>query len=118
VDEIYAPHFVGHHPGSPDWIGPERVKEVVVEIRRAFPDFREEVEDVIVEGTRVVTRFTGTHLGPLRGVAPTGKRVSLAEMGIFHVVEGRIVEKWGLTDRSLPDARPPLPAPVRDHDGR
>ncbi len=101
VDEIYAPHFVGHHPGSPDWIGPERVKEVVAEVRRSFPDFREDVEDIFVEGTRVVTRFTasGTHLGPLRGLAPTGKRMSMAEMGIFHVVEGRIVEKWGMTDR-------------------
>ena len=101
VDEIYALDFVGHHPGSPDWVGRERVKEVVAEIRQAFPDFREDVDDVIVAGSRVVTRFTasGTHLGPLRGLAPTGKRMSVAEMGIFRVVENKIVEKWGLLDR-------------------
>ena len=40
VDEIYALDFVGHHPGQPDWIGPEKVKEVVAATRQAFPDFR------------------------------------------------------------------------------
>jgi len=26
VDEIFAPDFVGHHPGQPDWVGPDAVK--------------------------------------------------------------------------------------------
>lgn len=101
VDEIFAPEFIGHHPGQPDWIGPDGVKQVVSRIRAAFPDFAETVEDVIVEGDRVVTRFiaSGTHLGPFRGVAPTGKRISMAEMAIFRVVGDQIVEKWGLADR-------------------
>ena len=101
VDEVYAPEFVGHHPGQPDWIGPEGVKDVVIRVRRAFPDFTESVEDVIAESDRVVTRFTasGTHLGPLRGLAPTGKRMAIAEIAIFRVVGDQIVEKWGLADR-------------------
>jgi steroid delta-isomerase-like uncharacterized protein len=101
VDEIYAPEFVGHHPGQPDWIGPERVKDVVIVTRHAFPDFAESVEDVVAEGDRVVTRFTasGTHQGAFRGVAPTGKRINIAEMAIFRVSGDRIVEKWGLIDR-------------------
>ena len=100
VDEIYEPDFVGHHPGQLDWTGPEKVKEVVAATRRAFPDFSESVEDVVAEGDRVVTGFTasGTHHGPFRGVAPTGRRISMAEMAIFRVAGDRIVEKWGLTD--------------------
>jgi len=79
VDEIFAPDFVGHHPGQPDWVGPDAVKQAVVNARAAFPDFAEHVEDVIVEGDRVVTRFTasGTHLGPYRGLAPTGRSQAL-----------------------------------------
>jgi steroid delta-isomerase-like uncharacterized protein len=101
VDELYAADFVGHHPGQPDWIGPESVKRVVIAIREAFPDFRESVEDVLVEGDKVATRFTstGTHLGAYREFGPTGRRVALTEMGFFRVSGGRIVEKWGLLDR-------------------
>lgn len=100
VDELYAPDFIGHHPGAPDWVGPESVKLVVRLTREAFPDFTETVEDVVASGDRVVTRFTstGTHLGELRGLAPTGRRMAMAEMAIFRVARGRIVEKWGMID--------------------
>jgi predicted ester cyclase len=101
VDEIFAPDFVGHHPGQPDWVGPDAVKHAVVNARTTFPDFAEHVEDVIVEGDRVVTRFTasGTHLGPYRGLAPTGRSMQMAEMALFRIAGNRIVEKWGLMDR-------------------
>jgi steroid delta-isomerase-like uncharacterized protein len=101
IDALYAPDFVGHHPGLPDWVGREGVKLAVQTIRAAFPDFQESVEDVVVEGDRVVTRFTasGTHLGALAGVHPTGRRMSMAEIGVFRVADGRIAEKWGVVDR-------------------
>jgi len=101
VDAFYAADFVGHHPGAPDWIGRESVKLAVQMMREAFPDFTENVEDVIAEGDRVVTRFTasGTHRGELRGIAPTGHRMSMAEFAVFRLAGGRIVEKWGLVDR-------------------
>jgi steroid delta-isomerase-like uncharacterized protein len=101
VDELYAADFVGHHPGGADWIGRDAVKVIVRAIRAAFPDFHESVDDVIVAGDRVVTRFTasGTHLGTLSGIEATGRRIAITEMGIFRVANGRIVEKWGLMDR-------------------
>lgn len=90
VDEIYAPDFIGHHPGMPEWIGPESVKLAVKRTREAFPDFQGTAEDVIIEGAKVVTRFTpsGTHLGVLRGLSPTGKRIAMAEVGIFRIANG------------------------------
>src|SRR5207247_1766156 len=95
VDELYASDFVGHHPGQPDWVGPQSVKRVVTAIRDAFPDFHESVEDVLVDGDKVATRFTstGTHLGTYRGFAPTGRRVTLAEIGFFRVSGGWLVER-------------------------
>lgn len=101
IGEIFAANFVGRHPGSPDWVGAEAVRKVVVETRRAFPDFAESVEDIIAENDRIVTRFTatGTHLGPLRGLSPTGKRFRMSEMAAFRIENGRIAEKWGLLDR-------------------
>jgi steroid delta-isomerase-like uncharacterized protein len=101
IHEIFAPEFIGHHPGQPDWVGPEGVREAVTRTRSAFPDFTECIDDIITDGDRVATRFTasGTHLGPFRGAPPTGRRVSMAEMAIFRVVGNRIVEKWGLADQ-------------------
>ena len=58
IPEIFAPSFVGRHPGRPDWIGPNGVREAVNTIRTAFPDFSESIEDIIVDGDKVVTRFT------------------------------------------------------------
>src|SRR6267378_6575296 len=101
IDEIYAADFVGHHPGAPDWNGRDGVKEVVTAVRQAFPDFAESVDEVLVDGDRVVTRFraSGTHGGPWRGVAATGRSIDVAEMAIFRVSDGQIAEKWGLIDR-------------------
>ena len=118
VDEIYAADFIGHHPGTPDWIGPDSVKLAVCRTRAAFPDFREAIEDVVIEGDKVVTRFTasGTHLGVLRGLSPTGKRITMAEIGVFRIANSQIAEKWGLVDRLgmfqqlgiVPAAWPPM----------
>lgn len=118
VDEIYAPEFVGHDPGTPDWVGPAGVKLVVKRVRKAFPDFRETIEDLVAEGDKVVTRFTasGTHLGTLLGLPPTGKRFQMVEIGIFRLLNGQIAEKWGMADRLgmfrqlgiVPAAWPPM----------
>lgn len=101
IEELYAPNFVGHHPGSPDWIGRAGVRDVVLKVRRAFPDFTESVEDIVVDGDKVVTRFTasGTHLGPLGDAPPTGRPLRVAEMALCRVVGGQIAEKWGVIDR-------------------
>lgn len=101
VNALYAHDFVGHHPGRPDWMGREGVKLMVWTTRAAFPDFHESVEDVVVDGDRVVTRFTasGTHLGTLAGVSATGRRMTMPEIAVFRVAEGQIAEKWGVLDR-------------------
>jgi steroid delta-isomerase-like uncharacterized protein len=123
VDELFAPDFMGHHPGNDDWVGPAGVRQVVGDVRRAFPDFTETVLDIIEEGDKVVTRFlaSGTHLGPYRGLPPTGRRIAVDEMGIFRVARGKIVEKWGLVDRlgwhaqlGLPSTAGPRTEPLYD----
>jgi steroid delta-isomerase-like uncharacterized protein len=96
IPELLAHDFVAHHPGAPDWSGLDDVKAVVQRTRAAFPDFHESVEDVMVDGDRVITRFVarGTHLGTYQGLPPTGKSFDMAEIGIFRMADGKIVEKW------------------------
>jgi predicted ester cyclase len=44
----------------------------------------------------VVARFTesGTHQGEFMGIAPTGRRMSVTEIGILRLVDGKVVESW------------------------
>jgi steroid delta-isomerase-like uncharacterized protein len=100
IDELYAADFVCHFLVGPEWRGREGVREVVTNHRRSFPDWNEEIEDIIAEGDRVVTRFrsSGTHRGEFQGIPPTGRRVTISEVAIVRVVNGQIVEQWGFPD--------------------
>ncbi len=99
-DEVYAQDFVCHFLVGPEWHGPEDVKDHIKALRAAFPDWREEVEDIIAEGDQVVTRFTshGTHRGTFQGILATGKAVVVREVAIFRFENGKIVEQWGFPD--------------------
>jgi steroid delta-isomerase-like uncharacterized protein len=97
-DEVLAPEFVYHSPGAPPDLG--GFKQLLPMFRAAFPDMRGTVEDLIAEGDKVVDRMTfqATHQGELMGIPPTGNTVTVTEMHISRIAEGKIVERWGQTD--------------------
>jgi predicted ester cyclase len=66
----------------------------------AFPDYRWQLEHLIVEGEWLSARFTdtGTHRGEFLCVAATGKPVRTMEFDVYRVVEGKIAEVWGTAD--------------------
>jgi predicted ester cyclase len=68
----------------------------VREIREAFPDFYDTIDDQVAEGDKVVTRVTstGTHRGVLMDLQPTNKRASWMAIAIDRIEGGRIVEEW------------------------
>ena len=100
VDEIYTPDFVCHFVVGPEWRGREGIKQQVTEHRASFPDWKEHIEDIIAEGDKVVTRFTsrGTHKGEFQGIAPTGNQVTIGEVAIYRIADGKIAEQWGFPD--------------------
>jgi len=100
IPELLAHDFVAHHRGALDWLGLEDVRAVVQRTRVEFPDFLESVEDLMVDGERVITRFVarGTHLGTYQGLPADWKVVCMAEIGIIRMEGGKIVEKWGQVD--------------------
>lgn len=70
---------------------------------RAFPDWRWKRIQIIVEDDRLAVhvRGSGTHRGEYRGVAPTRRRVNVAEFAMYRVTNGRIVEVTGSGDDEL-----------------
>ena len=100
IDELYAADFVCHFLVGPEWRGREGVKEAVTNHRRSFPDWKEEIEDIIAEGDRVVTRFrsSGTHRGEFMGLKPTLKRTRIEGISILRMADHKIAEEWEVMD--------------------
>jgi steroid delta-isomerase-like uncharacterized protein len=100
ADDLYSPDFVCHFVVGPEWRGIAGIKNEVRQHRLSFPDWNERVDDIIGERDKVVIRFTstGTQRGEFAGIAPTGKTVSIRELAIFRLANGRIAEQWGMPD--------------------
>ncbi len=95
ISDVYADDFVGHFPTETVY-GREGVLARLTAHRTAFPDWTEEVEDMIAERDRVALRFTdrGTNLGEFLGNPATGNRVETSHVSIFRLSDGKIVEQW------------------------
>jgi len=100
LDKILAPDFVCHFIEGIEWKGIEGANSSITSHRISFPDWNEEIVDMISEGDKVVTRFksTGTHLGAFNGLDPTGKKVTIYETAIYRIAKGKIAEQWGFPD--------------------
>jgi predicted ester cyclase len=94
ADEILSPGFRFYFAGSPDPMDLKSYKGFLAARRGAFPDRRFLVEDMIAEGDKVSARFTmrGTHNGELRGIAPSGREVTMTGIDMIRLEEGKMVE--------------------------
>ncbi len=74
--------------------------EYVDFVQRAFPDFTNEIEEVISEGDKAFARLTyrGTHRGEIFGIDPTGRRIQYAGAAVFSFRGDKIAEVWVLGD--------------------
>jgi steroid delta-isomerase-like uncharacterized protein len=89
-DEIFDAEYAEHE------------RRFVPILRKAFPDLRFAIEDMIAEGDKVVTCYTmtGTHQSEFMDVPATGKSVKIKCIWIHRLADNRIVEgrDWGLWD--------------------
>jgi predicted ester cyclase len=62
----------------------------------AVPDSLFSIKDQIVEGDRVITRWTayGTHIGVFYDLQPTRSLVSIAGIDILRIANTKIIEGW------------------------
>ena len=99
-EDFFSTTFVDHNGYQNQAPGPAGVRKGYEEWSRAFPDCHAELADVIGEDDKVVVRTiaTGTHLGEFRGIAPTRKKIRVEGVSIFRISDGKIQERWGLTE--------------------
>jgi steroid delta-isomerase-like uncharacterized protein len=70
------------------------------QFEQAFPDWRQEIVELVEEGDTVVARFrcTGTHTSEWQGLPATGRAMDVDEVAFIRVADGRISHWWGLED--------------------
>ncbi len=96
-DDLVAPEYVDH---THQHQGLESFKQLFEVAFKAFPDWHENIEDIIAEGDKVwvCVRATGTHTGEwnLSGVPlpPTGRKVTMMMVFIWRIDNGRLAEGW------------------------
>jgi predicted ester cyclase len=102
VDELCAADLVEHQFGlaGAGAEAIEHVKQAIRDVHRATPDMSFTIEDAVEQGDTIWVRVRaqGTATGPFFG-PPSGRPVDITVVDIARVVDGRIVEHWGVPDR-------------------
>ena len=88
--------YVLHLADGTDIVGVDQYIKFLNALVAAIPDIKYKVEDIVVDGDIIAIRacFTGTNTGPLRGIPPTGRKVSMREAFFFRLEGDKVVEEW------------------------
>jgi predicted ester cyclase len=102
MDEIVTEGVILHRPPQPDIKGLEAYKQMIAGMRKAYPDLKFTIDELIMEGNTSALRwsFRGTHMGqsPSLPIPPTGKKVTLTGLIMIRTVNGKAVEEWEYLD--------------------
>jgi len=100
ADELVVADFVELDPLPGQQPGRDGLKEIIAQMRAAFPDIHWMLDEMVAEGEKVVSRFTwsGTHRGPFIGIPATGRSISVKGVVIDRIVEGKMVDSRILMD--------------------
>ena len=101
ADELFSPNFVNHSPEQGVTADLEGLKQYISMMHAAFSDFSATIEDMIAENDKVVVRMRvrGVHTGNFMGIEPTKKEIDTTTISIVRIDNGKIVERWNVTDR-------------------
>jgi predicted ester cyclase len=96
LDEVLAPDFVDRSllPGQGSSLEEYKQWAAVAYAAFSFADFT--IEDQVVQGDKVVTRFSTrcTHRGEFLGVPPSGEVGEYSSIRIHSIVGGKITDEW------------------------
>lgn len=99
ADELFTAGHRMHDPQVPAADGPAGMAAVVA-IYQEGVDGHWGIEEIFSAGDRVVVRWTGsgTHVGEVTGIPPTGKAVRVDAISIHRMDGGKIAETWEVWD--------------------
>lgn len=100
VDAVLAPGWddIPLAPGQAS--GPAGIKPIIRSMAAAFPDVHITIHDMVQQPGKIAVRaeISGTHLGELFGIAPTGKQVSFRLHEFHTMANGLVTTTWHMED--------------------
>jgi predicted ester cyclase len=100
IPEFYALDFVADYRPYALREGHEGIRGMVEGAWTAFPDYHEEVHELISEGDRVVVHLTisGTQQGQWGSLPATGRHAQFDEIVILQIRDSKILRQRGIVD--------------------
>ncbi|MFJ9034234.1 ester cyclase [Streptomyces sp. NPDC102274] len=97
-EELFADDFVDHTPQPGVTADKPGVKILYTKLLEAFPDFNADIKWQSADGNLVTTYkiYHGTHQGEFLGIPATGRTMRFETVDAMRVVDGKIVEHWGV----------------------
>lgn len=91
LGEFVAEHVEGDAKGLARYIDNNKA------VTAAFPDYHWEMLDLVVDDTVIAARVIGrgTHRGTFNGLAATGRAITVQELVMYRVADGKIAQCWG-----------------------
>jgi steroid delta-isomerase-like uncharacterized protein len=100
IDTTLAPEVTFRGSLGQHTIGRDGWRRYRDQIQRSAPDFHNDVVELLTDGRRAAARlkFTGTHLGPLLGIPPTGRAFTYTGAAFFTAAVDLITDIWVIGD--------------------
>ena len=106
LDELVTEDFRFQGSLGPAIVGRDAFWQIVTMVRTALSGYHCAIEACVSEETQAFAkmRFSGAHVGPFRGFAPTGLDLAWAGAALFQFDGSSIREIWVLSDTTALDA--------------
>jgi len=99
AEELFTADHVMHDPQVPSGPGPQGMVDTVRPYQDAV-NGHWGIEEIFSADDRVIVRWTGTgtHVGEINGIAPTGNAIRVDAISIHRMQDRKIAETWEVWD--------------------
>ena len=99
AEELFSSDHEMHDPQVPGGPGPAGMAAAISAYQNGV-DGHWTIEEMFSAGDRVVVRWTGTgtHVGEVNGIPPTGNKIRVDAISIHRLADGKIAETWQVWD--------------------
>lgn len=100
IDRLFDENYVEHNPAPGFAAGIQGLKDIMEAFFSGFPDLKLTTNQMIAEGDIVCAAMAteGTQSGEFMGIPASGKKISVTDMHMVRVVDGKVVEHCIMAD--------------------